>query len=167
MCKLGAGKPSVLSMIHMIHGMKHHTHRAHGNSTQFASCTTWGAPIAGIGQGNSVGPAIWAANSSPIFEIMKDDGFLALVQCTMSQVSRGIGGFVFVDDTDLCMSGPGPSSHVVELMQQLVTNWEGLLWTTGGALILEKCFWYLLHICWDNGKWCYDMVRETPAELTV
>jgi len=86
-CQLGAGKLSVLSMLNMIHGMKHHTHTAHGDSSQFASCTMWGAPIMGIGQGNGMGPAIWAVVSSPLFEIMKEEGFLALMQCAMSQVS--------------------------------------------------------------------------------
>ncbi len=126
--------------------MKHHTQTAHGDLSWFASCTTWGKPIMGIGQGNDAGPAIWAAISSPLFEIMKEEGFLELVHCAMSQVSRAVGGFAFVDDTDLCMSGPESSSQTAALMQQSVTTWEGLLWTTGGTLVPEKCFWYLIHI---------------------
>jgi len=98
---------------------------------------------------------------------MKEEGFLALVHCAMSQVSRAVGGFTFVDDTDLCVSGPKSSGQTAALMQQSVTTWEGLLWTTGGTLVPKKCFWYLIHIQWDNGRWHYEMARETWAELMV
>jgi len=167
MCQLGARKPSILSMLNTIHGMKHHTWTAHGNSSQFASRTIWGEPIVDIGQGIGAGPAIWAAVSSLLFEIIKEEGFLELVHCAMSQVSRAVGGFAFVDDTDLCMSGPESSSQTAALMQQSVTTMEGLLWTTGGTLVPKKCFWYLIHIQWDNGRWHYEMARETWAELMV
>jgi len=41
-------------------------------------------PIAGIVQGNGAGPAIWAAVSSPMFKIMRQDGFYALKQGAIS-----------------------------------------------------------------------------------
>jgi len=44
----------------------------------------WEAPIAGIGQGNGAGPAIWAVVSSPMFEIMQQEGFYALIQGAIS-----------------------------------------------------------------------------------
>ncbi len=66
---------------------------------------------------NGAGPAIWAAVSSLLFKIMKEEGFFALVQCAMSQVSREIEGFAFDDDTGLCLSGLGSSSQTAELMQ--------------------------------------------------
>ncbi len=105
MCRLGAPKPSVLSMLTTIRDMRHHTRTVHGDSMRFESWRTWGQPVAGIGQGNGVGPAIWAAVSSPLFTIMKEDGFLAKVICAMSFNEISISGFAFVDDTDLCVSG--------------------------------------------------------------
>jgi len=83
---------------------------------------------------------------------MKEDGFLAMVHCAMLQVGKEIGGFAFVDDMDLCVSRSRLVSHIAEIMQQLVSHWEGLLCATGGALIPEKCFWYLLNITWDMGN---------------
>jgi len=47
----------------------------YGDSHHFASRSTWTQPVASIRQGNGAGPAIWAAVSSPLFEIMKEDGF--------------------------------------------------------------------------------------------
>jgi len=55
--------------------MQHHTCTVHGDSQQFASHATWAQPVAGIGQGNGTGPAIWVAVSSPLFKIMKEDVF--------------------------------------------------------------------------------------------
>jgi len=77
---------------------------------------------------------------------MKEDVFLAMVKCAMLQLAKEIGGFTFINDMDLCLPGPRLASHISKLMQQLVTHWEGLLHTTGGALVPEKCFWYLLNI---------------------
>jgi len=148
MCHLGTGKPSVLSMVKMIHAMKHHTCTAHGNLTRFTSQTTWGNPIAGIGHSNGMGPAIWVVVSSPLFELMKEDCFLSLVHCAMLQLSQSIGRFAFVDDTDLCASGLDSWRDTVAGMQQSVTTWEGLLCTMGGALVSKKAF----GICWTfNG----------------
>jgi len=63
---------------------------------------TWDTLIAGIGQGNSTGPPIWAAVSSPMFGIMCQDGFYLLLMGAISWKQCQILGFAFVDDTDLC-----------------------------------------------------------------
>jgi len=55
-----------------------------------------------------------------------------------------LAGFAFVDDTDLCISGQPTTSDTATLMQKLVPQWEGLLMATGGALVPEKGFWYLM-----------------------
>ncbi len=128
----------------------------YSDSSQSASWSMWATPIAGIGQGNGARPTIWAAVSSPMFDIMQQEGFYALMQGAVSLQHRRITGFAFVDDTDLCMTHP--SNHVDQVaihMQQAVTNWEGLLCTTGGALVPEKCFWYLVAFEHKNNKWQY------------
>jgi len=91
----------------------------------------WAQPVAGIGQGNGAGPTIWAAVSSLLFDIMKEDGFLAIVSCAMTFTKKSIGGFVFVDDMDLCVSSQPTAARMVIQLQNLVTHWEGLLQTKG------------------------------------
>jgi len=71
-----------------------------------ATRQAWQAPIAGIGQGNSAGPQIWAAVSLPMFDIMHSEGFYAHVISVISGQSQKLVGFAFVDDTDLCVHGP-------------------------------------------------------------
>jgi len=38
-------------------------------------------------------------------------------------------------------------------MQKVVHRLEGLLWATGGALVPDKCFWYLVDFEYANNKW--------------
>jgi len=52
-------------------------------------------------------------------------------------------------------------------MQGSITDWEGLLRTTGGALVPEKCFWYLINQTWSDGKWTYSQNKTTPANIKV
>jgi len=106
--------------------MQHHTQRVHGDSQCFASRTTWAQLVTGIGQGNRAGPAIWAVVSSPLFAIMKEEGFLAMVICAMTQTATSIGGFAFIDDTDLCVLGDQTAEKTATHMQQAITHWEGL-----------------------------------------
>jgi len=86
--------------------MNHHICTAYGDSTQLASHSTWATPIMGIGQGNRAGPPIWAAVSLPMFKIMPQDGFYALLMGTILQQSQKVTDFAFVDDTDLCVMHP-------------------------------------------------------------
>jgi len=98
---------------------------------------------------------------------MQEDGFLMMVICAMTQLSCGFSGFAFVNDTDLCVSGHTKAAQTTKMMQSSITNWEGLLQTTGGALVLEKCFWYLIEQIWLDGKWTYRPNKTTPANLKV
>jgi len=85
LCRLGAPKPAVQSMVSTIHGMQHHVHFTYGDSTTHQGRAQWTAPITGIGQGNGAGPQIWAAVSTPLFQILTKEGFLAQIICTMSK----------------------------------------------------------------------------------
>jgi len=70
-----------------------------------------------------------------MFDIMQQDGFYALLQGAISHQQHKITGFAFVDDTDLCITHQSNQvKQVTAHMQQAVTNWEGLLQATGGAL---------------------------------
>jgi len=82
----------------------HHIHTIYGNSIQSAGQKTWDTPISGIGQGNGASSPIWVAVSSPMFDIMCQEGFEALLQRAISQQQQQILGFAFVYDMDLCMT---------------------------------------------------------------
>jgi len=156
-------------MLTTIHGMNHHIRTAFGDSTQAAGRSTWNTPIAGIGQGNGASPSIWAAISSPMFGNMRQDGFYALLMGAISKLQRKFSGFAFVDDTDLCITHMSDDSkQVVQQMQKAVTQWDGLLWASGSALVPEKCFWYLVDFKYaKNNKWKYKKCNQAPGKITM
>jgi len=140
----------------------------YGDSHQSTSCNTWDTLIAGIGQGNGAGPPIWAVVSSSMFDIMRQDGFYALLVGAISQHQHWIVGFAFVDDTNLCITHHSDDAEqVLQHMQQLVTHWEGLLWAMGRALVLEKCFWHLVDFECHNNKGQYKQCNQVPGTLSI
>jgi len=148
--------------------MHHHICTAYGDSHQAAGWHTWNTLIAGIGQSNGAGSPIWEAVSSPMFEIMCQDCFYALLMGAISHQQCQISGFAFIDNTDLCMTHPSNSVDlVVHQMQLSVNHWEGLLWAMGGVLVLEKCFWYLVDFKYNNNKWRYKCCNQAPGEITL
>jgi len=75
LCRLGASTTSVTSMISTLYQMEHHIRTSFGDSTKAGNRKWWGRLIASIGQGNGTGPQIWAAVSSPLFELRQQQGF--------------------------------------------------------------------------------------------
>jgi len=63
----------------------------------------WKEPIAGIGQSNGAGPHIWVVVSTPLFQILTQEGFLAHIICEIYKKRSSMAGFGFVDDVDLCI----------------------------------------------------------------
>ena len=55
----------------------------------------------GVYQGNGAGPIIWAVVSSPLLQILKEDGYGTFFQSSISRLPIRTVGFAFVDDTDL------------------------------------------------------------------
>jgi len=145
-----------------------HPHCIWGLLTQLANHSTWATPITGIGQGNGAGPPIWAAVSLPMFQIMCQDGFYALLIGAIFQQSQKVAGFAFVDDTDLCVMHPtNQVAPVIANMQKVVTHWEGLLRVMGRVLVLEKCFWYLIDFECSSNKWKYKQCHQIPGSISI
>ena len=90
----------------------------------------------------------------------------------LSAISTSILSFVcyaFVDDTDVvhCSSLTATAQEIITEMQEVVDHWEGGLRTTGGALRVDKSFWYLIHFIWENNQWKYATKDQQPGNLDV
>jgi len=144
LCRWGAFFAMVLSMTTTLQAMTHHVQTAFGDLYTGASCQHWDKPVAGIGQGNGMGPQIWVAICTPLFELLHAEGFVSTICCAISWQTMTLASFAFVDNMDLYISGQPTASDTATLMQKLVSQWEGLLTATGGAIVPEKCFWYLM-----------------------
>jgi len=85
-----------------------------------------------IVQGNGTGLHIWAAVSTPLFQILTKEGFIAQVICAMSRHQQTMAGFGFVDHIDLCITDLSHNgAKVVQRIQDLVNMWVGLLQAMG------------------------------------
>jgi len=80
----------------MLAQLWHHVRSAFRNLEISQGQEDWAEPVAGIGQGNGAGPQIWAAVSTPLFEILREEGFVATFICVLSKAQRCMAGFAFV-----------------------------------------------------------------------
>jgi len=151
LCHLGAPLKATESMISTLAQLWHHVRSAFGSSKQSQGQEEWPEQVVGIGQGNSAGPQIWAAISTPLFEILSQDGFVATFICALLQHHRQLAGFAFVDDMDLIITNESNDERMVARKMQLSLQlWHGLLQATGGDLVPDKCFWYLIDFTWNH-----------------
>jgi len=121
LCRLGGTQQMDASMITTLHEMEHHIQTIYGNSSILASQTTWQLPIMDIGEGNNAGLHIWVAVSSPMLDIMCEDGFYAHMIGTISHLNKMLVGFAFVDDTDLCVHGSHINSKNIYTKTYVIT----------------------------------------------
>jgi len=151
LCQLGAPYNVVKSMIHTLAHLNYHVQTAFGNSEATQGYDTWQEGVAGIGQGNRAGPHIWAVVSTPLFDIMQQEGLIACFICACSHQHNVLAGLAFIDDTDLIINDASNLKNVVkDKIQCLLLMWHGLLRAKGGNLVPDKSFWYLIDFKWQN-----------------
>jgi hypothetical protein len=106
-------------------------------------------------------------------------GLLFLGACTSMLISRF--GDAFVDDSGFgCTSSyePDPSlslsenislheRQVIYDLTALAQHYERLLFSTGGALNLQKCLWILISWTWKHGKATMATIEQAPGKITL
>ena len=95
-------------------------------------------------------------------------GFSLFTAITVSAVSFVC--YAFVDDTDLVHTAKdvdtrGPT--IIAEMQSALDHWEGGLKATGGALVPEKSYWYLIDFIWTGEKWRYATKTDMPGDISI
>jgi len=123
-------------------------------------------PISGIGQGNGMGPTLWALISTILLLMMRRAGHGVRITSAITNTIIALVGFAFVDDTDLfCTNTPGEDLSTT--FQAALDRWAGGLRATGGALSPAKSFCYLIDFQWSGNKWNYISVNDLPGEFTL
>jgi len=128
----------------------HKVRTGFGDSKAHSGGSVWLVPIHGIGQGNGAGPEIWAIVSTPLLNVLRENGYGCEVVCPLSSIFFRFVGYAFVDDTDVIQSllGENPA-QAQEKLQEAIDTWESSLKATCGAIVPEKTVWWLISF-----KWC-------------
>jgi hypothetical protein len=106
----------------------------------------------GPGQASTIGPILWLICFLLIYRSVMPGTTGMVFTSTNNSHTVNSKGTAFVDDTGLGCTNPpqskdtseGDTPLVVTKLQYLAQQWECLLFSTGGALNLNKCFWFLL-----------------------
>ena len=163
-------KETIICMFSTLQNLEHNIRTAYGDSKITYGGDLWAVPLQGLGQGNGVGPSLWAIVSSPILDMLRAEGFGTFFHTAISGKTIKYVGFSFVDDTDQVQTGRyegETSASIVDQMQQAVNMWEGGLSATGGALDPSKSHWYLIDFVWEHGEWRFARKEDMEANIHI
>lgn len=128
-------------MFSTLQNIEHTIRTAYGGFEETYGSILWVIPMQGVFQANGAGPLIWAIVSSPLLDIMHEEGFGTFFKTSLSSQAICFAGYAFVDDTDLVQTGKDGTETRLEILAQMqlgVNLWEGIINTTGGALSVKK-----------------------------
>ena len=129
--------------------------------------------ILGVGQGSCAAPAIWTAILDTILWSVASKYSAFAVESPTGKRTERLGD-AYVDDTAL-MANYEPSidapdqtnkqeQYMCTHMQDIAQDFERKLFTTGGALALNKCFWYLISWRWmEDGSATMKTLEEAQG----
>jgi hypothetical protein len=131
----------------------YHVKMAFGVSTK-TYANTPSTPLLGPGQGSAPSPILWILCFILIAQLICDLPSVSLSNPNGSTTLQNQGD-AFIDDSYLVTYSSDPGHTAVsagENLRELSQTWEHGLFSTGGAIILQKCFWVLMTWNWHKGS---------------
>ena len=130
--------------------MEHRIKSRHGLFKSYSGTNS--VALEGTGQGSGASPAIWLIYMVSLLNAFKDFSPGMTVTSPFEDLFVFILAIFFVDDgmpgvNDAFEEEALPLSDLLQTAQQLSQSWEKLLFASGGALELTKCFAYIMF--WD------------------
>jgi hypothetical protein len=121
--------------------MEYYVRTAYGVASEgYSNLIKW---LLGIMQGAGHSGGLWALTSSIMLDQMETADGAVFHSPYPSNASCCRNGEAFVDDTTLWALQRGILfARLIAMMRKTAQRWERLLYATGGALNLLKCFWY-------------------------
>jgi len=111
-------------------------------------------PIQGFGQGNGMGPQIWAAVSSVLIAMMQKAGFGFSFISALSSMFIGLYVMPLLMTLiryTLFLSPDKTGKELLPEMQDCIDHWNSGLQATSGPLAPAKSYLYFIDFSW-NGK---------------
>jgi len=127
-----------------------------------------GAPIQGVGQGNGAGPQIWAAVSSPLFDVIQKITAGVHLTSNISRKDICFAGLGFVNDVNLLSVNNQKDTSLESTLGNLhllLNEWEAGLWISGEALSASKSRWTAIDFQWVKSRWVYKNIDQLQAQL--
>jgi hypothetical protein len=126
-----------------------------GKSKMFFRGLSYWPYMVGLSQGIRAAPTSWIQLSAVLVNVFKQLNLGTLIRDPITAAMIHSMGALFVDDTNLyTWRETLLSAEKLWCQAQLeLEQWSSLLNVTGGALKLEKCFWYLLDYECKDGEW--------------
>jgi hypothetical protein len=155
MQRQGVPESAVICLFDTLQNLEHQIRTAYGDSDHYQGGLQWMLPMHGVGQGNGAGPAIWAAVSTQLLNMLWNSGVGSFFKSPISGKDICFVGYAFVDDTDLIHTADDEFStgnDVTLELQRALDIWEVGLHATRGAIVPEKSHWYLVDFCWIGGN---------------
>ena len=168
MRRLGAPSSAIQSLLTTLQLAKHKIRTAFGVSQKWFGRLC--IPLQGLGQGNGVSPTAWAVISTVLINMMRTAGFGIRLNTCLSLTALAFLCYAFVDDTDLVHTGSSVNTtgqSIIQDMRRFLRHWEGGLRATGGALRVDKSYWYLIDFKWCSNSWQYASKTDVPGDIHV
>jgi hypothetical protein len=93
-----------------------------------------------------------------ILQAYRKKGHGAKFLCPITNLKQHLSAILYVDNTDILhidLTKDKSTNKVHTAIQGSVNSWGILLIATGGALQLNKCFYLIISLKWNNGEWRY------------
>ena len=164
LCRLGSSENAVSALLQVLQQMKYRVCSALGISDQaYSNVQDW---VLGTLQGSGASPCLWLANTCVLLgAISKQSSGLTLIDPRRAR-SQTRSAETYVDDTELLLSmEQTPLEELAREMQGLAQFCEQLLYTTGGTLVLEKCFFVAMDRNFKNDQ--YTLKTKEEMQVTI
>ena len=175
---LGLSKPLVASLANTWEATYHRIKTLYGISGhQYTNHPLY--LLYGPGQGSTIGPFLWLLCFLLIFNSLSLEAPRITIQSIDRTQTIKFIGEAFVDDSGLGTNLTDDEAHgltspeagvegaLIQRLQTLAQEWERLLYSTGGALNLQKCFWFIMSWRWKGSIATLHTQLTLPAQLTM
>ena len=178
--KYGVPQEAALFLFRALRAMHFRIRTAHGTSVKsFSAMDNPAEPLQGFGQGAAELPGLHTCTADVSNKALAEHHRGALLQHpdrSFPPVTQQKS--LFMDDTSLYanlaaitarlmkQNGWTKATAAAQALKHLIQTYSQYLWTTGGRLALDKCYWYLLrYIRHKDGK--YRMVRVAQSTFPM